>query len=204
MTVQGSGTGVIVQAPIPKSVISRGATVVAAPKKKAEKEFGTALMSSVSNRNTGWVGPRKEFASHSVMKPGEGGLHEPLRRAKELPPPRKGGLLLDLIPRRQGGNCPVPVVSSIGAFAPAVRSKVTSDQVTKKELKVKVSGSYVNDPDVGRVPDPVKLILYVVESAKSAMATGAPKAAIRSTLILNWWRSMVWPPVRIPILATAG
>lgn len=96
-------------------------------------------MSLMSNKNTACVG-ENVVPSHRVTKSGEGGLHEPLRRAKETPPSRKGGLLPAFIPRRHGGNCPVPLVSSIGAFAEAVRSKVTLDQVTKKELNVKVSG----------------------------------------------------------------
>jgi hypothetical protein len=46
-----------------------------------------------------------------------------------------------------------------GVLAELVRSKVKASQVTKNELKVWVSGSYVNDPAVGSIPVPVKLIV---------------------------------------------
>jgi hypothetical protein len=47
----------------------------------------------------------------------------------------------------------------VGEFAALVRSKVRPSQTTEKAVKVVVVESYVNDPAVGRVPDPVKAIV---------------------------------------------
>jgi hypothetical protein len=111
--------------------------------------------------------------NHPVPKPVEGGVHAPFRKAKEAAPPVR-------VPIQLGAGA-----VSTGALAELLRSKMRPSDVTEKELKIWVSGSYVNDPAVGRSPVPVKLIVYVVKSATSAIATGSPKAAIRSTLIPN-------------------
>src|SRR5664279_1487651 len=66
----------------------------------------------------------------------------------------------------------------LGLLAELVRSKFLPTHVTTKELKVWVSGSYVNDPAVGNGAVPVKLIVYVTASLESARATGAPRARL--------------------------
>jgi len=112
-------------------------------------------------------------AISSLVAPQEAG-HTPESRAKEAAPP--------LNPVRQLGI----VALVLGEFAELVRSKVRPIQVTEKLMKLLMSGSYVNDPFVGSVPVPVKLIVYVVASIVSAMATEAQNAVTRSAPIHNW------------------
>jgi hypothetical protein len=83
----------------------------------------------------------------------------------------------------------------VGEFAALVRSKVKPSHTTEKAVKVVVVVSYVNDPAVGRVPDPVKAIVQVVIT--SAIADDTPKVAISSTGIPNCLRIGLIPPFLI-------
>lgn len=105
-------------------------------------------------------------ALHSVVNPRSAGVHAPVSSANDAAPPVNAPI--------HGG----PGVLIIGVFAAVVRSKMRVSHVTEKAVKVWVTGSYVNDPAVGRIPVPVKSIVYMVP----AMAAGAQKAAMSITL----------------------
>ena len=97
-------------------------------------------------------------------------MHDPAMKANVAAPPAN--------PSRQLGKGP----RVRGALAELVRSNIKPPNVTEKEVKVMVSGSYVNDPAVGLVPAPVKLSVYVVKSIELAMASGAAKVTARKML----------------------
>jgi hypothetical protein len=87
------------------------------------------------------------FAAQSVVNPLGAGVHAPSNRANAA--------AALVAPPIQLGNDEVVR----GAFAELVRSKVAPSHVTKKLVNVGVAASYVKDPAVGTIPDPVKLIV---------------------------------------------